>query len=80
MFFSKFCLSAVKKEGRRTKSGLLGITSYSRQDPEMAWRGYPFLQHNNKKCFIKFWAINKTEVQKIDVEVKVEVSGWLWLD
>ena len=32
------------------------------------------------KCFIKFWAINKTEVQKIDVEVEVEVSAWLWLD
>ena len=36
--------------------------------------------HVLQKCFIKFWAINKTEVQKIDVEVEVEVSGWLWLD
>jgi hypothetical protein len=35
--------------------------------------GVPFLQNDNKKRFIKFWAINKTEVE-------VEVSGWLWLD
>ena len=49
-------------------------------DRTQRWRGIPFLQNNNKKCFIKFWAINKTEVQKINVEVKVEVSGWLWLD
>ena len=47
-------------------------------DRTQRWRGVPFLQYNNKKCFIKFWAINKTEVQKIDVEV--QVSGWLWLD
>ena len=47
-------------------------------DRTQRWRSVPFLQYNNKKCFIKFWAINKTEVQKIDVEV--EVSGWLWLD
>ena len=49
-------------------------------DRTQRWRGITFLQNNNKKCFIKFWAINKTEVQKIDVEVKVEVTGWLWLD
>jgi hypothetical protein len=49
-------------------------------DRTQRWRGVPFLQYNNKKCFIKFWAKNKTEVQKIDVEVKVKVSGWLWLD
>ena len=47
-------------------------------DRTQRWRGVPILQYNSKKCFIKFWAINKTEVQKIDVEV--EVSGWLWLD
>ena len=48
-------------------------------DRTQRWGGIPFLQYNNKKCFIKFWAINKTEVQKIDVEVKFEASGWLWL-
>ena len=41
------------------------------------WRGAPFLQYNNS-CF--FWAINKTEVQKIDIKIEVEVSSWLWLD
>ena len=59
-------------------TGLLGITSYSRQDTEMVWRSFFAVQQ--QKCFIKFWAINKTEVQKIDIEVEVEVSGWLWFD
>ena len=31
-----------------------------------------------QKCFIKFWAIKKPEIQEIDVKVKV--SGWLCLD
>ena len=43
-------------------------------DRTQRWLGVPFLQYNNKKCFIKFLAINKTEVQKIEVEV--EVSGY----
>ena len=62
--------------------GLDQVYLVSRHIPDRTqrWRGVPFLQYNNKKCFIKFWAINKTEVQKIDVEVEVEVSGWLWLD
>ena len=39
--------------------------------------GVPFLQNDNKKHFIKFWAINKTEVQKIDIEVEGSfVSGY----
>ena len=65
-------------ESVQLQPGLLGITSYSRQDPEMAW--HSFLAVQQQKMFIKFWAMNKNEVQKIDVEVKVEVSGWLWLD
>ena len=44
----------------------------------MAW--HSFLAVQQQKMFIKFWAMNKNEVQKIDVEVKIEVSGWLWLD
>ena len=66
-----------------TKSVIFGqvyLVSRDIADRIQRWRGVPFLQYNNKKCFIKFWAINKTEVQKIDVEVEVEVSGWLWLD
>ena len=55
--------------------GLLGITSYSRQDPEMAWRSFFAVQQQ-----LFFWAINKTEVQKIDIKIEVEVSSWLWLD
>ena len=35
-------------------------------DRTQRWRGVPFLQYNNKKCFIKFWAINKTKAQKIN--------------
>ena len=66
------------QNSKALKTGLLGITSYSRQDPEMGWRSFFAVQQ--QKCFIKFWSINKTEVQKIDVEVKVEVSSWLWLD
>ena len=33
------------------------------------WRSYFAVQQ--QKCFIKFWAINKTKVQKIYVEVEV---------
>ena len=36
-----------------------------------------FLQYDNKKRFIKLWARNKTEIQKINIDVEVEVSGWL---
>ena len=56
-------------------SGLLGITSYSRQDPEMAWCSFFAVQQQ-----LFFGAINKTEVQKIDIKIEVEVSSWLWLD
>ena len=56
-------------------AGLLGITWYSRQDPEMAWRSFFAVQQQ-----LFFWAINKTEVQKIDIKIKVEVSSWLRLD
>ena len=65
---------------RDITSGQVYLVSHHIPDRTQRWRGVHFLQYNNKKCFIKFWAINKTEVQKIDVEVKVEVTGWLWLD
>ena len=41
----------------------------------MAWRSFFAGQQQ-----LFFWAINKTEVQKIDIKIKVEVSSWLWLD
>ena len=41
----------------------------------MAWRSFFAVQQQF------FWgAINKTEVQKIDIKIEVEVSSWLWLD
>ena len=72
------CLSRLEFQFAHPKQ----VYMVSRHIPDRTqrWRGVPFLHYNNKKCFIKFWAINKTEVQKIDIEVKVEVSGWLWLD
>ena len=63
------------QNSKALKTGLLGITSYSRQDPEMAWRSFFAVQEQ-----LFFWAINKTEVQKIDIKIEVEVSSWLWLD
>ena len=56
-------------------TGLLCITWYSRQDPEMAWCSFFAVQQQ-----LFFGAINKTEVQKIDIKIEVEVSSWLWLD
>jgi hypothetical protein len=41
----------------------------------MAWRSFFAVQQQ-----LFFGAINKTEVQKIDIKIKVEVSSWLWLD
>ena len=49
-------------------------------DRTQRWRWRSCFAVQQQKCFIKFWAINKTEVQKIDIEVEVEVSGWLWFD
>ena len=47
-------------------------------DRTQRWRWRSCFAVQQQKCFIKFWAINKTEVPKIDIEV--EVSAWLWLD
>ena len=41
----------------------------------MAWRSFFAVQQQ-----LFFWAINKTEVQKIDIKMEFEVSSWLWLD
>ena len=41
----------------------------------MAWRSFFAVQQQ-----LFFGAINKTEVQKIDIKIEVEVSSWLWLD
>ena len=77
MIYSVFFTPAYS---RRWGHNQVYLVSRHIPDRTQRWRWHSCFAVQQQKCFIKFWAINKTEVQKIDIEVEVKVSGWLWFD